>query len=73
MSPARDTQVVQPTRGQHDLVGKALGEIAQDIFHNATDLHARQSMFAANANAGQPSIRAFLLGGQLTAPRLFFG
>jgi hypothetical protein len=72
MSPTRDTQVVQPTRGQHDLVGEAFGEITQDIFNDAIDLHARQSMFAANADAGQPLIRAFLLRGQFTATRLFF-
>ena len=73
MSPARDTQVVQPTRSKHDLVGEALGEIAQDIFDDAIDLHARESMFAANADAGQSLIRAFLGCGQFTATRLFFG
>jgi hypothetical protein len=54
MSPARGMQVVQFARRKHDLVGEAFGEIAQDIFHDVADLHARQSMFAANANAGQP-------------------
>ena len=73
MSPARGTQVVQSTRSQHDLVGEAFGEITQDIFNDATALHARQSLFAANANAGQPLIGAFLGGGQLTATWLFFG
>jgi hypothetical protein len=73
MSPARDTQVVQPTRGQHDLVGEALGEIPQDIFNDAIDLHACQRMLAANADTGQSSIRAFLLCGQFTAAWLFFG
>jgi hypothetical protein len=73
MSPALDTQVVQPTRGQHDLVGEAFGKIAQDIFHDAIDLHARESMFAANADTGQPLIRTFLVGGQFTAAWLFFG
>jgi hypothetical protein len=73
MSPARDTQVVQPTRSQHDLVGEAFGKITQDIFDNAIDLHACESMFAANADAGQPSIRTFLLCGQFTAAWLFFG
>jgi hypothetical protein len=73
MSPTRDTQVVQATRRQHDLVGEAFGEIAQDIFHDAIDLHACQRMFAANADTGQPSIRTFLLCGQFTASWLFFG
>lgn len=73
MSSACDTQVVQPTRRKHDLVGEALGEIAQDIFHNAIDLHACQCMFAANADPGQPLIRPFLLCGQFAASWLFFG
>jgi len=73
MSPARDTQVVQSTRRKHNLVGKAFGEIAQDIFNDAIDLHARESMFAANADTGQPSIRTFLLCGQFTTAWLFFG
>jgi hypothetical protein len=73
MFPARDTQVVQPTRSKHDVVGKAFGEIAQDIFHDAIDFHACQRMFAANADTGQPPIRTFLLCGQFTASWLFFG
>ena len=51
----------------------AFGEIAQDIFNDAIDLHACQRMFAANADTGQPLIRTFLLGGQFTASWLFFG
>jgi hypothetical protein len=73
MSPARDTQVVQPTRCKHDLVGEAIGEIAQDIFHDAIDLHACQRMFATNADTGQPLIRTLLLCGQFAASWLFFG
>jgi hypothetical protein len=73
MFSARDTQIVQPTRGNHDLVGEAFGEIAQDIFHDAIDLHACQCMFAANADPGQPLIRPFLVCGQFTAAWLFFG
>ncbi len=73
MSPARDTQIVQPTCRKHDLVGEAFGEIAQNIFYDAIDLHACQRMFAANADPGQPLIRPFLLCGQFTAAWLFFG
>ena len=73
MSPARDTQVVQSTRRKHDLVGKAFGEIPQDIFNDAIDLHACQSMFTTNADTSQPLIRTFLVCGQFTAAGLFFG
>ena len=73
MSPAGDTQIVQPTCRKHDLVGEAIGEIAQDIFDDSIDLHACQGMFAAYPDAGQPLISPFLLSGQSTATRLFFG
>ena len=70
---ARDAQVVQPTRCNHDTVREAIGEITQDIFDNATDLHASECMFAAYPDAGQSLIGAFLLRGQFTTTRLFFG
>jgi hypothetical protein len=68
-----NTQIVQTTSQNHRLVREAFLGIAEDIFHHAGTLDARDGMFNPDAHLRYPPISFFLGGGQFSFAWLFFG
>jgi hypothetical protein len=70
---ACDAQVVQATGNGHDRIGHAIGDIAELVLGNATDLYARNRMFHSYPHPRQAAVVSFLARLQLGIPGLFFG
>ena len=70
---ACDSQVVQATGIGHHRIGQAIGEIAELVLGNATDLYASNRMFHSYPHPRQAAVVSFLARLQLGVLRLFFG
>lgn len=73
VAAADSPEVVQATGDDHRDIRETILEVAQHIFHDATDLDPRQSVLNADPRARQRPVVAFLAGRQFPFARLFFG
>ena len=73
IAPSGSAEIVQASGDAHRQIRKAIGQIAEHIFGDATDLDPGNGMFHAHPHACQLTVPALLTGSQLLALGLFFG
>jgi hypothetical protein len=67
-----NSEVVQPGSSFHDRIGNPFPGVPKDVLHDATALHARESMLHPDPNPRQLPVRPLLSGGEFPSGRLFF-
>jgi hypothetical protein len=70
---ACDAQVVQATGNGHHGVRHSIGDIAELVLGNATDLHTSNRMLHTDPNSSQAAIVPLLARLQLGVLAFFFG